>query len=225
MKLPKYTLFALLAAMTMVVIYRDRVLLDPQQWVWRHYQPFKWWLLPHGVTGALALFLGPLQFSRRLRQHHLHRHRLIGRIYVCGVAVAAPVGIVIEAIKYVNGAAPLRLLIGSTGFGILFALTTVVGFSLARRKRIQQHKRWMTRSYAIATVFLQTRCVEQVPWLSRLLDAPGEFLQAHFVSTLWMHIALSLLAAELLLAIDKRRQVRTTSVRSNSARALRTATR
>ena len=225
MKLPKYALFALIAAMMMAVIYRDRVLLDPQHWIWRHYQPFKWWLLPHGVTGALALFLGPLQFSRRLRQHHLHRHRLIGRIYVCGAAVAAPIGIAIEAIKYVHGAAPLRLLIGSTGFGILFALTTAVGFSLARRGRIQQHQRWMTRSYAIATVFLQTRCVEQIPWLSRLLHAPSEFLQAHFVSTLWMHIAFSLAAAELLLAIDKRRQVRTTSVRSNSAHALRTATR
>ena len=52
-----------IAAMMLVVLYRDRVVLDPQHWIWEHYRPFKWWLLPNAVTGALALFLGPLQFS------------------------------------------------------------------------------------------------------------------------------------------------------------------
>ena len=213
---PKYLLFALIAVMMLVVIDRERILLDPQHWIWRHYQPFKWWLLPHGITGALALLLGLSQFSARLRRRHLRWHRWMGRVYVSGVAVAAPIGIVIEAVKYVNGTAPLRLLIGSTGFGILFALTTGVGFSLARRGQVQQHRRWMTRSYAIATVFLQTRCVEHVPWLSRLLHWPIEFLETHLVSALWLHVAISIAAAELVLQYETRRRTRPGSAREPS---------
>jgi uncharacterized membrane protein len=211
MRRPKYLVLGLIALMMGVVIYRDRILLDPPQWIWQHYQHFKWWLLPHGVAGALALFLGPLQFSKTLRQRHLRWHRLMGRVYVCGVAAAAPLGIVIESIKYVYGIAPLRLLIGSAGFAFLWAVSTGVGFSLARRAQIQQHQKWMTRSYAIATVFLQTRCVDQLPWLSRLLQPAMEFLEKHFVSTLWMHMAFSIIAAELILRYERSRQLRSRS--------------
>ena len=223
MKPAKYALFALIALMMSVVIYRDRVLFEPQHPIWQHYQHFKWWLLPHGVMGALALFLGPLQFSSRLRRRHLRWHRLTGRVYVCGVAAAAPLGIVIEAVKYVHGFAPLRLLIGSTGFGILFALTTGIGFSLARQGRIAQHQRWMTRSYAIATVFLQTRCVEQTAWLSTLLRAPLQFLVTHHISALWMHVAVSLIAAELILRFEQRRHVRPRPARAFAAKPASTA--
>lgn len=208
MKYAKYALFALIALMMGVVIYRDRVLLDASHPIWRHYEPFKWWLVPHGLPGALALFLGPLQFSSRIRRRHLRWHRFTGRLYVCAVAIAAPLGIVIEAVKYVHGVAPLRLLVASTGLGILFAVTTGIGFSLVRRGSIAQHQRWMIRSYAIATVFLQTRCVEQIPWLSRLLRAPLEFLETHHISDMWMHIALSLVAAELILRYGQKRDVR-----------------
>lgn len=206
MKRPKYFLFTLIALMTVVVIHMDRVLLDPQSAIWKHYESFKWWLLPHGVTGALALLLGPFQFSRRLRQRRLRCHRWMGRVYVCGVAVASPIGIVIEAIKYAHGVAPLRLLIGSIGFGILFAGTTGVGFSLAMRAQVQQHQMWMVRSYAIATVFLQVRCVDQLPWLGKVLQWPMEVLETHFISGLWLHIAFSMIAAEMLLKYEEIRR-------------------
>jgi hypothetical protein len=49
--------------MMIIVIYRDRILLDPLSPNWERYRYFKWWLLPHGVAGALALFLGLSQFS------------------------------------------------------------------------------------------------------------------------------------------------------------------
>jgi len=189
--------------MMLVVLYRDRVVLNPQHWIWEHYRPFKWWLLPHGVTGGLALLLGPLQFSRRLRQRHLAWHRIAGRVYVVSVVVAAPLGIVIEAIKYTHGVAPLRLVVGSSGFGLLFALTTVIGFTLARRRRIRNHQEWMTRSYAIATVFLQTRCVDQFPWLGKIVGPAIQAFETHSVSGIWLHIAFSLLAAELVVRYSR----------------------
>ena len=99
-RIAKYLLFGLIGLMMVVVIYRDRILLDPLSPIWQHYRYFKWWLLPHGIAGALALFLGLSQFSDALRQRFLRWHRWIGRIYVGAVAVAAPLGAWIEYIKW-----------------------------------------------------------------------------------------------------------------------------
>ena len=79
---PKYLLFGLVGLMVLTVLYRDRVLMNSQAPLWDHYRYFKWWLLPHGIAGALALLLGPLQFSQRLRKRFLPRHRIAGRVYV-----------------------------------------------------------------------------------------------------------------------------------------------
>jgi uncharacterized membrane protein len=160
---PKHMLFLLIASMMLVVLVRDRVLLDSQHPIWKHYEPFKWWLLPHGITAGLALVLGPLQFSSRLRQRHLKWHRIFGRLYVSGVAAGVPLGIVVETIKYRTGIAPMRLLIGTIGFGSIFLVTTGIGFVLARRRRIAEHQRWMTRSFAVAMVFVEVRCVDYLP--------------------------------------------------------------
>jgi hypothetical protein len=44
-----------------------------------------------------------------LRPGQLRWHRVIGRVYVYGVVAAAPIGILIEAIKYVHGIAPFTV--------------------------------------------------------------------------------------------------------------------
>jgi uncharacterized membrane protein len=201
-------LFLLIASMMLVVVVRDRILLDSQHWIWKHYEPFKWWLLPHGITAGLALLLGPLQFSSRLRRRHLNWHRISGRLYVAGVAVGVPLGIVIETIKYGIGVAPLRLLIGTIGFGSIFVVTTGMGFMFARRGRIGEHQRWMTRSFAVAMVFVEVRCADYLPWLGRLINVPGYFLETHHILSLWLFVAISLTAAELILWYGKANRLR-----------------
>jgi uncharacterized membrane protein len=52
--------------------------------------------LPHGLAGACAILLGPLQFSDRLRQKFTKLHRVTGRIYIVGAAVLAPLGAYIQ---------------------------------------------------------------------------------------------------------------------------------
>jgi hypothetical protein len=49
--------------MFLIVCYRDLHLRNPSPADYEHYRPFKWWLIPHGITGALALFLGPTVFE------------------------------------------------------------------------------------------------------------------------------------------------------------------
>jgi uncharacterized membrane protein len=205
---PKHFLFLLIASMMLIVLVRDRVLLDPHHPVWKHYEPFKWWLLPHGIAATLTLLLGPFQFSSRLRRRHRTLHRISGRFYVASVAIGVPLGIAIEAIKYRIGVAPLRLLIGTTGFGSIFLITTGIAFTLAVRGRIADHQRWMTRSFAVAMVFLEVRCADYIPWLGRLVDIPGEFLQARHISDLWLYVAVSLTVAELILRYGDAKRLR-----------------
>src|SRR5262245_25036444 len=96
----KTVVFAAIAVMTAYVIYHnERFLIDPSHPVWQHYETFKWWLLPHGLAGACALFLVPLQFSDRLRARYTKLHRVIGRIYVVGALVLAPLGAYIQYVE------------------------------------------------------------------------------------------------------------------------------
>jgi hypothetical protein len=64
--------------MVYVLFHNERFLVNHADPVWQHYEPFKWWLLPHGLAGACAIFLGPMQFSDRLRQRYLRLHKTIG---------------------------------------------------------------------------------------------------------------------------------------------------
>ena len=53
---PKTFAFVAVAIMAAYVLYRnERFLIDPAHPVWQHYEPFKWWLLPHGLAGACVL--------------------------------------------------------------------------------------------------------------------------------------------------------------------------
>jgi len=61
----------------------------------------------------------------------------------------------------------------------------------------------MTRSYAVAVVFLESRFVEQIPLLSKLWEGPSNFLETHHVSDLWAFIALSLTIAEIVIGGEK----------------------
>ena len=49
----------------------------------------------HGLAGFAALFIGPFQFSERLRRRHLKLHRVLGRVYIASICVAAPMAIYI----------------------------------------------------------------------------------------------------------------------------------
>src|SRR4051812_11576176 len=94
---PKYILLGFVGLMMLIVLdNNERFLFNGNDPVWNHYQPFKWWLLPHALAGALALFLGPLQFSDTLRKRFIRWHRIAGRLYVAGALIAGTLGVYIQ---------------------------------------------------------------------------------------------------------------------------------
>jgi uncharacterized membrane protein len=207
---PKYLLFAAIGLMLAYVIPHDESFLvhskDP---MWQHYQPFKWWLLPHGIAGACALLLGPMQFSDRLRNRFRRFHRVVGRIYVAGVFVAAPLGFYIQYFQERMGD-PRSFSIAAAVDAALWMTTTAIALAFILKGKVQEHRRWMTRSFAVALVFLEGRVIGGVSGF--------ENLDVHANETIvWACLAFSILSADLVLAWQELGRQRSVSFQRRSA--------
>jgi uncharacterized membrane protein len=112
-------------------------------------------LVPHALCGFLALVIGPAQFSTRVRGRYLQLHRILGRVYVIAVLIAASIAMILtqgsglEVATYVQGGA--------------WIVCTLAAFLTARNRHILQHKQWMVRSYAVTFTFISTRVLNFWP--------------------------------------------------------------
>lgn len=198
---PKYILFGFIGLMMAYVLrHNESFLINLNDPVWQHYQPFKWWLLPHGLAGACALLLGPMQFSDRLRQRFTKLHRVVGRIYVAGALIAAPLGTYIQFFEERIGA-PRSFSIAAATDAFLWMTTTAIAMAFILRGKVQQHRQWMTRSYAVAIVFLQVRVITGLLGVDESVAAVE--------TTVWMCLAFSLLAADIVLQLQELARTRT----------------
>jgi len=187
---PKYLLFAFIGLMLAYVLrHNEHFLIDAKDPNWAHIHPFRWYLLPHGIMGACALLLGPLQFSDRLRQRFAKFHRVVGRFYVAGVFIGAPMGLYIQYFEErMGGARSFSFAAGTDA--ALWMLTTAIAIFFILKGKVQQHRQWMTRSFAVAIVFLEVRVVAGVTgWKS----------ESAIETTVWMCVAFSLLFADIVL--------------------------
>jgi uncharacterized membrane protein len=161
---PKYVLFAFIALMIAYVLqHNESFLVHPNHPVWQHYHPFRWWLLPHGIAGACAILLGPLQFSDRLRARFTKMHRVVGRIYIAGALVLAPLGAYIQYFQERDGG-PRSFTIAAGVDAFLLMTTTAIALGFILKGKVQQHRQWMTRSFAVALVFLEVRISGVTGW-------------------------------------------------------------
>src|SRR5262245_4016760 len=130
----KYTVFSVIAIMTVYVLfYNERFLVEPENPVWSRYESFKWWLLPHGIAGALVLLIAPLQFSDRLRRRFPRLHRLGGRLYVASVVILAPLGAYIQYFQERLGAPRSFSVLGVVD-AVLLLGTTLIAFVFAYKR-------------------------------------------------------------------------------------------
>ena len=207
---PKYILFAIIGVMVAYVLrHNERFLIDAKDPEWPHIQPFKWWLLPHGLMGACALLLGPMQFSDRLRHRFTRFHRVVGRFYVAGVFVAAPLGFYIQYFEERLGGARSFSAAAATD-AILWMLTTGIAFAFILKGKVQQHRQWMVRSFAVAIVFLEVRVVGGLTGWDALGDAANETI-------VWACVALSLLFADIVLQWQDLRRAKPVAAGAQSA--------
>ncbi len=116
-------------------------------------------LAPHIATGAIALLLGPLQFSTTLRRKSLTLHRWLGRTYMVAVLISSILALYIT----VTFEAPSARWVMGT-MAALWLITTIFAWAAAASRNIPQHKLWISRSYLFTFTFTTTRFAIDVIW-------------------------------------------------------------
>jgi uncharacterized membrane protein len=112
-------------------------------------------LIPHALAGTLALLIGPVNFSSRIRQRHLQLHRTLGYIYIISVFVGSFTGIALAA-----GRPGLP---GTSMQAAAWIVCTTAAFLAARNRQIAVHRQWMARSYAVTFTFVSSRVLNLWP--------------------------------------------------------------
>ena len=77
------------------IVIHEGSLLQPGDPTLARLATFRWWLFPHVTGGAIALIVGPLQFSSTLRRRFPALHRWVGRLYVLAVTLSASLSLYI----------------------------------------------------------------------------------------------------------------------------------
>lgn len=98
----------------------------------------------HILFGGLALLIGWIQFSQKLRNANLKRHRNIGKVYIISALISGLSALYIAF--FATGG-----FISSLGFiclGIIWLFTTFRAYIAARKKDFSLHKGFMIYSYA-----------------------------------------------------------------------------
>jgi uncharacterized membrane protein len=196
---PKYAFFAFVGVMTAYVLaHNERFLIEPQHPIWEHYAQIKWWLIPHAFAGTCAVLAAPMQFSDRLRKRHTKLHRVIGRVYVAGVFVLAPVGAIIQYLVEgtVVGATRSFTVLAVVNV-VLLVVPTAIALRYAMRRNITLHRQWMIRSYAVALVFFEGRFIGGITGL--------ENNPAMVEPIIWSCLAMSMLMGDLVNQWNERR--------------------
>jgi uncharacterized membrane protein len=112
-------------------------------------------LIPHAIASSLALLIGLINFSTRIRRNHLQLHRILGRIYVISVFVGAATGVALAA-----GRPGLP---GTAMQAAAWIVCTTAALVTARNRQIVQHRQWMVRSYAVTFTFVSSRVLNLWP--------------------------------------------------------------
>lgn len=201
----KTILFALIGVMYAYVLYNVEGFLfnksDPE---WKHIAPFQMWLLPHGLAAACALFLGPFQFSERLRRKYVMVHKTFGYLYIAGCYIGAPLGIYIQWFEEKLGTFSHSFTIAIVMDAAIWIFATTMALIMIRTKRMQQHRQWMIRSFACALIFLEVRAILVFFQLPEPADE----------AVVWACVAAAFPLADLVLQIDELRRQKSRRARA-----------
>lgn len=147
-------------------------------------------LLLHVAGGTLAIALGPWQFVGRIRTRFPRAHRTMGLAYVVSVLAAGVGGLLLAPRTFTGPVAGL----GFTVMAVVLLTFTVIGFVAIRRRQIERHRAFVTRSYAIIFGAATFRL-----WITGL-PALGVLSFEHaYASGAWASWLLNLAVAEMIL--------------------------
>lgn len=112
-----------------------------------------WVFVVHATVSALALMLGGVQLLGAVRRRWPDVHRWNGRIYVFSCIAGALSALWIAPDIESGSIATL----GFSALAVAWIATTVQGWRHAVNGRIDLHRRWMLRSYALTAAAITLR--------------------------------------------------------------------
>ncbi|GGB83974.1 DUF2306 domain-containing protein [Dyadobacter sediminis] len=102
----------------------------------------------HFAAGGIILVLGSIQLIEKVRLRFPAVHRWIGRIYIVASLLAAAGGIAFIVLKGTIGGTAMD--IGFGLYGALMFVAAIQTFRYAVTKRLELHRAWALRLYALA---------------------------------------------------------------------------
>jgi uncharacterized membrane protein len=100
----------------------------------------------HFVPGLAFVFLGPLQFIPSLRARRPRLHRAIGYAFIAVTATLSASGLLIAfGFPYV----PFAEAVPTAFYSTITAVGLVMAIVRIRQRRIQKHREWMLRVFAM----------------------------------------------------------------------------
>ena len=138
-RMAKHVFFAAFGVLGLFVLWNnERFFLNADAPEWNRLDPVRWHLVPHGLGGAMALGLGALQFSSRLRRRYPQLHRLSGKLYIAGTLIAAPVAVLIAFTLSPWFLVPFTVLQAVT-----WALFTLIAYRCIRRGAVVSQRQFV----------------------------------------------------------------------------------
>ena len=109
----------------------------------------EFWIVTHVGTGIVALLVGPFQFWLGWKNKFV-THRRLGMVYLVAIGFSSLSAFYLAITTNVSWVFGL----GLGGLGIAWVLTTSAAFVAIRKRKIELHREWMTRSYIVTMGFV-----------------------------------------------------------------------
>ncbi|MDW3647143.1 MAG: DUF2306 domain-containing protein [Bacteroidia bacterium] len=143
----------------------------------------------HIGFGGIALLVGWLQFSKKLRNKYKKLHRNIGKLYVASVLISGPFGLYIAF--YASGGLSPQL--GFSIGAVLWTIITFMSFLKIKKAKVEAHRQLMIYSYAGTFGAVTLRL-----WLPILILIYGNFIEAYQIVA-WLSWLPNMLVAYLII--------------------------
>jgi hypothetical protein len=143
----------------------------------------------HRVFGSLFLLSGLLNFSNALRISFPLLHKLFGRLFLVCCLVNA-IGGIILGINSPFAGVPESIVI--VIFGTFLLCAASIGLWQIRKRKIQLHKEWMIRTFAIGSGTITTRYFAVL-----LIQGSNISTEEILVTTLWIGFITNMVLAEI----------------------------
>ncbi|MHA7129312.1 DUF2306 domain-containing protein [Algoriphagus namhaensis] len=156
----------------------------------------RYWLYLHIVGGIFALLIGPFQLCSTFRNRFTKLHKKLGYIYVFSILISC----LCSFYMTINHAFDLHWTWSFSLQCLAFTwlVTTLMAVFTVRRKQIEDHQKWMIRSYVVTFAFVSHRWLVDLPFLIEL----GGFVE-RAPTTIWVAWSIPLLACEVWFQLSK----------------------